>query len=335
MAEKLLIVGGGLSGLYLALLLEDIYEVTILEARDRLGGRIFSIDGHDMGPSWIWSHHKNMLTLVNDLNLELFPQYNTGYALYDTKDKIELFNPPPSQPSARMSGSLTLLIDKLAQRLKCTKIILDEKVKSLEDLGDEVKVQTDNASYLAHKVIVTLPPRLSANLSFIPALSSEQYLKLSQTQTWMGNSAKCVIEFKTAFWREKDLSGFVFSNQGPLSEIHDASTKEVAALFGFVSSQADMKNLERDIRTQCKRVFGIDDEEIVKIHLLDWRKEVFTSTHEDSLALIEHPRYGIDLSHHNKKVLFSSTEFSFEEGGYLEGAILRAKEVAKILKKSN
>ena len=106
MAEKLLIVGGGLSGLYLASLLEDIYEVTLLEARDRLGGRIFSINGHDMGASWIWSHHKNMLALINDLNLELFPQYNTGHALYDTKEKIELFNPPPSAPSARVNGTL-------------------------------------------------------------------------------------------------------------------------------------------------------------------------------------------------------------------------------------
>lgn len=46
--QKLVIVGAGLSGLYLANALEEHYDITILEARNRLGGRICSIEGHDM-----------------------------------------------------------------------------------------------------------------------------------------------------------------------------------------------------------------------------------------------------------------------------------------------
>jgi len=49
--KKIIIIGAGLSGLYLASLLEDTYDVLILEARDRVGGRALSIDGHDLGPS--------------------------------------------------------------------------------------------------------------------------------------------------------------------------------------------------------------------------------------------------------------------------------------------
>ncbi|MBT8343279.1 MAG: NAD(P)-binding protein, partial [Sulfurovum sp.] len=33
--KKLLIIGAGLSGLYSAVLLQDTYDVTIIEARDR------------------------------------------------------------------------------------------------------------------------------------------------------------------------------------------------------------------------------------------------------------------------------------------------------------
>jgi len=73
--KKLVIIGAGLSGLTSAVLLQDRYDVTIIEARDRTGGRIMGIDGHDMGPSWIWPHQKNILKLIETLDLELFSQY--------------------------------------------------------------------------------------------------------------------------------------------------------------------------------------------------------------------------------------------------------------------
>ena len=41
MAPKVCIVGGGVSGLRCAsILLENAFEVTIFEARDRIGGRV-------------------------------------------------------------------------------------------------------------------------------------------------------------------------------------------------------------------------------------------------------------------------------------------------------
>ena len=61
--------------------------------------------------------------------------------------------------------------------------------------------------------------------------------------------------FKKAFWKEKQLSGFVFSNQGPLSEIHDASTKDKAALFGFLGAQASRNELEKNIKIQKLEIF--------------------------------------------------------------------------------
>ncbi len=329
-SKKLFIIGAGISGLYLASLVEDIYEVTIIEARDRLGGRIYSIDGHDMGPSWVWSHHKHMLALLKSLDIKLFQQYSNGYALYDTKDKVELFTPQSTQASVRVDGTLSLLIDKLHQKLKNTNIILNEKVELLTDFKDMVQIKTHKSVYQADKVIVSLAPRLAAKIEYQPALSPLEKIKLNQTQTWMGNSAKCVVTFNKSFWRDRNLSGFVFSNQGPLSEIHDASTKDEFALFGFVSSLADMKDFESKVRVQLKRIFCIEDEEILKVYLVDWREEVFTSTQEDALPLREHPSYGIELSHFNEKILFSATEFSDKEGGYLEGALIRAKQVARV-----
>jgi len=76
--EKLLIIGAGLSGLYTAYLLQEEYDIQILEARPVVGGRIMNVAGHDLGPSWVWGHQKNILSLISSLGLELTEQYTQG-----------------------------------------------------------------------------------------------------------------------------------------------------------------------------------------------------------------------------------------------------------------
>jgi monoamine oxidase len=329
--KNLTIVGAGISGLYLAHLLEEQFDIRIIEARERIGGRVSSLDGHDMGPSWIWSHHKNILSLISSQGLKLFPQYSEGYALYDTQGKVELFSAPPSAPSARVEGSLTELINKLHISLQTTKIIYNEQLMELQEREEKIFLKTQKASYESDYLIITLPPRLAAKISYTPELPKGLLSQMQETQTWMGNSAKCVIEFKTPFWREKGLSGFAFSHLGPLGEIHDACTKERAALFGFINLKADMQSLKEDVKVQMQRIFGVDRSEILKIYVVDWKEEIFTSVKEDSKSLSTHPKYGIETLEYSKRVLFSSTEFSAQEGGYLEGAIINAKKIATLL----
>ncbi len=329
--KKLIIVGAGLSGLYLASLLQKEFDVTLLEARDRIGGRIYSQDGHDLGPSWIWPHHTNMQALLNNLGLELFRQYDKGYALFDTQNKVEHFSPPPSSPSARVEGSLSKLIEKLSKTLTNTQIILEQELLHVKLQDNAIIATTQSRSYESDYLIMTLPPRLCTQVTYDPPLEKSLQETMQATQTWMGNSAKCVVEFSSAFWREKGLSGFVFSNQGPLSEIHDACTEDKAALFGFVSLNVNADEMKTKVIDQMVRIFGIDPSEIKAVYFLDWKEERFTSVKEDRNSLSSHPSYGIDAQHFEGKLLFSSTEFSYKEGGYLEGALINAKKIAQKL----
>jgi monoamine oxidase len=330
--KKLAIIGGGLSGLYAAYTLKNDYEITIFEARNRLGGRVHTIEGFDMGPSWIWSHQDRILSLIQSLNIELFPQYTHGYALYDTAQGVQRFTPPPSPPSARMKGGLMTLIDALSSALDTKSIRLNEPVHTIHTKNEILVLETSQSNYEADLILCTIPPRVALEtITYSPALPSSLTHKLSNTPTWMGHTAKCVIEFKNAFWRDIGLSGFCFSHIGPLGEIHDACIEDRPALFGFVHSAASMDTIETDIRTQMYRLFGEAGKQIISINIVDWKQERFSSAPSDAQGLRSHPSYGISASCYDDRLVFIGTETAYSEGGYLEGAIRSLEQVHDLL----
>ena len=331
--KDLIIIGAGLSGLYAATLLHDRFNITVLEARDRLGGRILTKDGHDLGPSWIWPHQSNILKLIRQYKLELFPQYTEGDALYDTPGSVQRFQSPPSAPSARVAGGLQRLIEALASTLPSDMTHLNEEVTKISCSNENVRVKTHHTSYYADYVISTLPPRLACeSIRYEPPLDEEVYRKMLQTPTWMGHTAKCVIEFQEAFWKDEGLSGFTFSHVGPLGEIHDASTKDRAALFGFLHPKASTHNIESHVKEQMKRLFADKYKLITKVYCTDWKEEKFSSTKHDHAGLSEHPSYGLKLSHCDERLFFIGTETAYDNGGYLEGAVNSALDIAKRLR---
>ncbi len=329
--EKILIVGAGLSGLYSAVLLQDLYDVEVLEARERTGGRILAIGGHDMGPSWVWGHQKNILQLIQTLGLELFSQNIKGLSVYDAPEGVQKFKAPVGAASYRIKGGLPQLISALEKRLH-TPVRLNEKVISLAQSEEKIVLKTVSAYHEADKVIITLPPRLAIeSIAYSPALSSSLVSQLQHIATWMGYAAKCVVEYSEAFWREEGLSGFGVSHLGPLGEIHDACTEDKAALFGFVHSYAKFDNFEEAVIGQLTRLYGKRAANPLAVYVVDWKKEQFTSTTLDHTPLKEHPSYGFEATHMDGKVLFAGTESALREGGYLEGAVVSAIKLAKSL----
>src|SRR5947207_11345883 len=69
--KRVLVLGAGIAGLAAARALMQLgYEVTVLEARDRIGGRCWTVDGVDLGAQWIHSTEGNPVsTLTRELGL--------------------------------------------------------------------------------------------------------------------------------------------------------------------------------------------------------------------------------------------------------------------------
>ncbi|WP_349305828.1 FAD-dependent oxidoreductase [Bacillus sp. FJAT-49711] len=64
----------------------------VLEARDRIGGRILSstdsnrhdLGKFDLGPTWFWPQYENTITnLIKELNIGTFVQYTKGTMLFE------------------------------------------------------------------------------------------------------------------------------------------------------------------------------------------------------------------------------------------------------------
>lgn len=93
----MVVVGAGLSGLGAANLLADRgREVVVLEARDRVGGRLLNatLAGGvtvDVGGQWVGFDHARVQQLAAELGIEIFPQHGAGRNLLDLGGRRRLY----------------------------------------------------------------------------------------------------------------------------------------------------------------------------------------------------------------------------------------------------
>lgn len=356
--ESVIIVGAGLSGLRIAsLLTAKGIQCSILEARERIGGRVLSkkvvdrpdLGRFDLGPTWFWPHYERTITqLVKELGVKTFEQYNEGFMLSERSrnEPAQQYVLPEGavERSFRFIGGVQSLIDAVEATLPPGTVQLNTRVTSIRQEGNgTIALETDGRreSIRASAVIITLPPRIVArNISFWPKLSPGLMASMVNKPTWMASQAKAIAVYERPFWREKGLSGLVSSWVGPLQEIHDASPDTGAgALFGFFGMPAKSRQelgeekVLKLVVEQLTRLFGPSAENMSALLYKDWSIDPETAVDEDAEPLRDHPDYGplVGTENWGKKIIFAGTETAFEQGGHLEGALRSAERAASEL----
>src|SRR5689334_15977375 len=85
---QVVVVGAGLAGITAALrLTEQGTDVTVLEARDRVGGRLCSAENAlgmriDLGSQWIGPSMARMHRLIEEMGLTTVSTYQKGRTIY-------------------------------------------------------------------------------------------------------------------------------------------------------------------------------------------------------------------------------------------------------------
>lgn len=340
--SKYIIIGAGLSGLTTAyqLVKKGEHDIVILEGRDRIGGRIHTNDGIDLGATWFQSHHANLSALMTNLGMEKFDQYSSGKSVlvYNSMAPAHYFESDPNAPAAhRISGGSIALIEALAKPI-ADKIQSNTSVTKIEEGDESVTIQTTNRIFVAKKVIIALPPQLVTRINFEPPLLEILISALENTHTWMSNAIKVGLTFKHPFWRDKGFSGTVIGQIGPTIELYDHSNADDTAygLMGFVNEGLRDESAEERkerILTYLETHLGAEIRNYISYQEKDWSIDDYTSCEKLKSVYIS-PRYGNPLFkefHMNHKILFSGAETSPVHGGYMDGAVYSGLNAASRL----
>jgi monoamine oxidase len=138
--QSCIIIGAGLSGLMAARILADAgWKVTVLDARDRIGGRVFtySFNKHEeashlyceLGGEWIGNGHTHMKALCKEFNLEPLMRHAFDFSFLEggtikDEDRFKAGKWPFSDKSGE---AFNILRDEAKNWSPRTQEILDRK----------------------------------------------------------------------------------------------------------------------------------------------------------------------------------------------------------------
>jgi len=345
----IVIVGAGLSGLTIAYLLQKSgYPSTILEARNRLGGRIHTLRKNgeapvELGATWFGNQHGHLIELMHELGLERAKQHIGGEVFYEMNSMSSpqlVHLPPGNEDTFRLKYGTDSLINVLAEKLwKDSLVKTDTVVKEISKSSDKINLLTSNEDVEAGIVISTLPPKLFMDtISVDPALLNEFGQIASSTQTWMADSIKVGFTYSRPFWRDAGSSGTIMSNVGPITELYDhfSFNEKAFALKGFMSGSYYSVSAERRKNAalqQLRKFYGEEAAHPLSYIENVWRHEPYTfSGYADSV--IPHQNNGHEVyqkPHMKGKLWFAGAETSTISPGYMDGAVYSAQRVVKNL----
>ncbi len=241
-SAEVLVVGAGLAGLTAArALVVAGRSVLVLEARDRVGGRVVSRDISDgkiveMGGQWAGPTQDRLLGLAAELGVATFPTYGRNTISRSARTLLTLsaeavFAAEPGDLSLlhvlfyshsggsfqklidttggaqqyRFAGGSALIAERLADRLGASTVILRAPVRKISVTGGKVTAATTAGQFDSKCIIVTAPPLLAGRIEYEPALPHWRE-QLTQ-RVPMGSVIKCQVIYNEPFWRADGLSG--------------------------------------------------------------------------------------------------------------------------------
>jgi monoamine oxidase len=188
---KTLIVGGGLSGLALAECLESQgIEYLLVEARPRLGGRIMTHHHgsayFDLGPASFWLGQPRITRLIQRLNQQHFDQFSYGIQTFEDEKAHVQHGQGLSYMagSLRVTGGFEAFIAAPSDRIPNHRKQLNTPVIAL-NMSDHRCIATlsGSSNIIVDQVVLCMPPRIAAQLSFTPELPAATMQAMQEIPT--------------------------------------------------------------------------------------------------------------------------------------------------------
>ncbi len=360
-SKKVIIIGAGISGLVAGYELTIAgHNVTILESRDRIGGRVLTIrspfsNNHyvEGGAARIKPSHNLTIAYANHFNLPLDPFYATSgnYVDFSNGSRTIIDNTTYLNTSygstmrknyLKIRGGSDQLTNAFANSSELSnKIYLNHAVTSITQNSDNVIVNAGGNQFQADRVLCTVPLTVLDKINFSPALSSEKQTAMNGGFRY-APATRIYIQFNNRFWENESLNGW--GNTDLPEEIWQPSwdmTGNTGVLMSYLrwSAAEDMDTLNQDERNSAvlnrwENIFegSINnfDKGVSKSWVLDeWSKGAWASpttsqneTLNESIAQIE------------GRIHFAG-EHASNDRGWMHGALFSGLRAATEIKNSN
>uniref|UniRef100_A0A8C2BJZ8 Amine oxidase n=1 Tax=Cyprinus carpio TaxID=7962 RepID=A0A8C2BJZ8_CYPCA len=263
------------------LLVESGLNPVLLEARNRVGGRTYTVQNKetkwvDLGGAYIGPTQNRILRIAKQYGVKTYKVNEDESLVHYVKGKSYPFKgpfPPMWNPLAYLDyNNLWRTMDKMGMEIPKEapwraphvllwhiganqisqamarelgdRVKLGRAVYSIDQTGDLVEVRTVNEEiYKAKYVILAIPPSLNLKIHFNPELPPLRNQLIHRVP--MGSVIKCMVYYKENFWRKKGYCGsmVIEEEEAPIGLTLDDTKPDgsVPAIMGFILARKSRK----------------------------------------------------------------------------------------------